>query len=163
MIINHSISALPIPEFETEGRVVGGSNAASGQFPYQVSLRSSANFHFCGASIINTRWVLSAAHCTVGRTTANTRVVVGTHLLNSGGLSHASSLIRNHPSYNANTLANDVSVVQTASTITYTNLVQPIALGQAVVGGGVSARLTGWGQTSVSIIHFLVLHVHIYK
>ncbi|XP_062559149.1 chymotrypsin-2-like [Armigeres subalbatus] len=135
------------PEFlEWEGRIVGGQNAASGQFPYQVSLRSSANNHFCGASIINNRWVLSAAHCTVGRTLANTRVVVGTHLLLSGGLSHASARIVNHGSYNANTLANDVSLVQTASVITFNNLAQPIGLSATFINTASGALASGWGQ-----------------
>lgn len=46
--------ALPFSDFliEREGRIVGGSNAALGQFPYQVSLRTAANSHFCGGSII---------------------------------------------------------------------------------------------------------------
>ncbi|XP_001652121.2 chymotrypsin-2 [Aedes aegypti] len=135
------------PEFlEWEGRIVGGSNAASGQFPYQVSLRSSANAHFCGASIINNRWVLSAAHCTVGRTLANTRVVVGTHLLNSGGFSHASSRIVNHGSYNSNTLANDVSLVQTASVIGFNTLAQPIGLGSVNIATATGALASGWGR-----------------
>ncbi|XP_019526171.3 chymotrypsin-2-like [Aedes albopictus] len=135
------------PEFlEWEGRIVGGQNAASGQFPYQVSLRSSANHHFCGASIINNRWVLSAAHCTVGRTLANTRVVVGTHLLNSGGFSHASSRIVNHGSYNANTLANDVSLVQTASVIGFNSLAQPIGLGATNIVTASGALVSGWGR-----------------
>ncbi|KXJ70758.1 hypothetical protein RP20_CCG022539 [Aedes albopictus] len=135
------------PEFlEWEGRIVGGQNAASGQFPYQVSLRSSANAHFCGASIISNRWVLSAAHCTVGRTLANTRVVVGTHLLNSGGISHASSRIVNHGSYNANTLANDVSLVQTASVIGMNNLAQTIALGGFFINTASGALASGWGR-----------------
>jgi secreted trypsin-like serine protease len=31
-----------------EGRIVGGQTATPGQFPYQTSMRSSANAHFCG-------------------------------------------------------------------------------------------------------------------
>ncbi|KXJ70761.1 hypothetical protein RP20_CCG022542 [Aedes albopictus] len=135
------------PEFlEWEGRIVGGQNAASGQFPYQVSLRSSTNMHFCGASIINNRWVLSAAHCTVGRTLANTRVVVGTHLLLSGGLAHSSSRIINHGSYNSNTWANDVSLVQTASVIFFNTLAQPIGLGVNHILTASGAVVSGWGQ-----------------
>jgi trypsin len=154
LTVNFCVS---IPELPTqfgqgwEGFIVGGSNAASGQFPYQVSLRSAANSHFCGGSIINSRWALSAAHCTIGRTTANTRVVVGTHLLNSGGISHTTSAIVNHPSYNANTLANDISVVQTAAAIGFTNLAQPMGLASAFTGGGITATASGWGQTSVSV------------
>lgn len=46
-------------------RVVGGSSASSGQFPYIASLRRS-NSHFCGAAIVSSVYLLSAAHCTVG-------------------------------------------------------------------------------------------------
>lgn len=143
---------LPEEFSEWEGRIVGGSNAGSGQFPYQVSLRSAANGHFCGGSIISNRYALSAAHCTIGRTTANTRVVVGTHLLNSGGVSHMVQRIVNHGQYNGNTLANDVSLVQTQTNIVYNNLVQPIGLGSVFVGGGVGVAASGWGQTSVSFL-----------
>jgi trypsin len=136
--------------FEREGRIVGGSNANLGQYPYQVSLRTAANFHFCGGSIINNRWILSAAHCTIGRAQNAVRVQVGTVLLNSGGVQHTSSRIVNHPSYNSNTIANDVSVVQTATTIGFNTNVQAIALGSAQVGGGVTAIVTGWGGTAVT-------------
>jgi len=143
---------LPGLDFEEiaqwEGRIVGGNTVTSAaSFPYQVSMQSGANAHFCGGSIINNRWVLSAAHCTIGRTVANTRVRVGSHLRTSGGVSHASSAIRNHPSYNANTLANDICTVQTATVIGFNANVQPITLGQATVGAS-AAIVTGWGQTS---------------
>lgn len=57
-----SLSGSPVIDPEWEGVIVGGSTATSGQFPHQVSLRSSGNAHFCGGFIINNRWVGSAAH-----------------------------------------------------------------------------------------------------
>lgn len=143
--------ASPVSEsFERKGRIVGGSNAVLGRFPYQVSLRNIANEHFCGGSIINSRWILSAAHCTIWREQNSVLVWVGTVQLNSGGVSHTSSRIVNHPSYEGHSLSNDVSLVQTASVIAFTANVQAIALGSAQVGGGVSAVVTGWGATESS-------------
>ncbi|XP_055627229.1 chymotrypsin-2-like [Toxorhynchites rutilus septentrionalis] len=136
---------------EGEERIVGGSNAAPGQFPYQASLRSAFNVHFCGGSIISSRYVLSAAHCTFGRSVADTRVVVETHLLSSGGIMHQVFRIVNHDLFNRNYMANDVSLLQTVYTIAFNNLAQPIPLGTAFIDTAYAAVASGWGQLGANL------------
>ncbi|GAB0090783.1 hypothetical protein DMENIID0001_055460 [Sergentomyia squamirostris] len=130
------------------GRVVGGNTASPGQFPYQASLRrASNNEHNCGAVIITNNWLISAAHCTQG-SVADWFLMLGLHFRGSGGTRFNIAQIVNHPQYNPSTIANDVSVIRTQTTIAFTNLIQPIAMGSTFVGGGATAVVSGWGLTS---------------
>lgn len=45
--------------------IVNGKEATLGQFPHQASIRKYSR-HLCGGSIINSRWILSAASCVDG-------------------------------------------------------------------------------------------------
>lgn len=50
-------------------RVVGGSDAAIGEAPFQTSLQKDyiiLKSHICGGSLITPRTVVTAAHCTNG-------------------------------------------------------------------------------------------------
>lgn len=128
--------------------MIGGADAELGQIPYQVSLRTPTNLHFCGGSIINERWVLTAAHCTIRRTPSVVNVVVDTIYLSSGVL-YETILIINHPEYDAIEISSDLSVVQTAISIIFSNTVKPINIGSEYVNGDVIGQISGWGQTSV--------------
>ena len=51
-------------------RIVGGKRAKPSEYPWQVGFRSQGkDFHtniFCGGTLIDKRWVVSAAHCFQG-------------------------------------------------------------------------------------------------
>ena len=64
-----------------DSRIIGGSDAAEGQFPYQVSLKLYGR-HICGGSVIAANWVITAAHC-VGRYVSLQILLCFRHILES--------------------------------------------------------------------------------
>jgi hypothetical protein len=140
-----------------EGRIVGGSQASLGQFPYQVSLRSMPNSHFCGGFILSNRWIGSAAHCTVQRRAASTIAVVGSIHRSTGGSTHNIARFVNHPGYQSSTLANDISLLQTTNTITFNNMIAPVGISSNFVGGGVNAVATGWHGIDLIIFRWFLM------
>ncbi|XP_028170065.1 chymotrypsin-2-like [Ostrinia furnacalis] len=142
-------SAIPTYDIRLQSpRIVGGLDAPDGGIPYQASLRTIFDSHFCGGSILSKNFVLTAAHCTVGQYPAFIKVTVGTNSLVSGGQSYAVSKLIVHEGYDASLIANDVSLVKLAQDIVFSNRVQPIELPAGDTEAGADLVLTGWGRTS---------------
>ena len=53
---------------EISGRIVGGEDVDIDDYPWQVSLQLQPQYggsHFCGGTIVNEEWVITASHCLV--------------------------------------------------------------------------------------------------
>lgn len=83
-------AALPEPVSMAAKRlenIVGGTAAATGEFPYIVSLQFiKGNSHFCGGVLVNAKTVVTAAHCSEAVTPSAMQARAGslvgyTHLL----------------------------------------------------------------------------------
>lgn len=77
-----AVSAAPTPQDSVD--IVGGTVAAAGDFPFIVSLQRSGS-HFCGGSLLDSRTVVTAAHCTVGQTASSLTVRAGSLVRKSYG------------------------------------------------------------------------------
>lgn len=142
-----------------EERIIDGDAAEPGQFPYQVALRALLKVngstgwfaHRCGGSIISTRWILTAAHCTQFLLSDPSRVAVavGAHHIQNDGKIYRLNRIVNHPEFNESIHRADVSLLRTINTIQFNDVVQRIPLRRHFVDEDAVATVSGWGQTRV--------------
>ncbi|MBJ05247.1 MAG: hypothetical protein CMP65_05050 [Flavobacteriales bacterium] len=138
--------------------IVGGEDADIQDYPYQVALGNSSFgsffYAFCGASIINEYWVLTAAHCVQGENPNNTAVRVGSDSdYAQGGTIYQADQIIIHENYSNNGNNWDIALIRLEDPISFNNNTQPVLLvcDQQVELGvedpGQMSWITGWGNT----------------
>ena len=124
---------------------MGGDIVEPNSWPWQVALKQSGSI-FCGGTLLDQNWVLTAAHCKFQTRTA--QVVLGEHNL---GVREASEQVFSvakwisHPRYNSRTFANDVALIKLNRPVAFSNVISPVCLplGAAAVVGSTGV-VTGW-------------------
>ncbi|KAG5334118.1 TRY7 protein, partial [Acromyrmex charruanus] len=134
-------------------RIVDGTPTIITKHPYQVSIHYKDKLT-CGGSIINERWILTAAHCVYGEKTLSVfKVRVGSTYYNKGGIliKDIASVIC-HKKYHPLTYDYDVALIKLSTPLTFGEYIKPILLAFPLMNitTGTQAIVTGWGKTSTN-------------
>ncbi|XP_054860915.1 transmembrane protease serine 9 isoform X3 [Amphiprion ocellaris] len=137
-------------------RIVGGQTAPEGFWPWQVSVNTILGSQFCGGSLINNQWVLSAAHCFTRTTASNVQVFLGRQSQqgsNPNEVSRTVTQIIIHPNYNPSTFDNDIALLRLSSTVTFTDFIVPVCLAasDSTFHAGINTWVTGWGTIASGV------------
>ncbi|XP_026728126.1 venom serine protease 34-like [Trichoplusia ni] len=136
-----------------QNRIVGGQETGINEYPMMAGVIDVDISQIkCGAVIITNRFVMSAAHCVVGRNVARTAIVVGEHNVQVGD-SPATAVYRVqrfiiHPLYNENIFDYDVALIEVVGTIAFSDRVNAVCLpfnSQDSDLTGSKVTLLGWG------------------
>ncbi|XP_073821499.1 trypsin-1-like [Musca autumnalis] len=132
-----------------DGRIVGGHKIKISDAPHQISLQTSS--HICGGSIISKQWILTAAHCTHGKTPDRLKVRLGSSEYSRGGELIDVAEIVQHSQFNTSNVDYDYSLLKLSREIEFDETKQPANLPETkdddTIKDGDSCYVTGWGRT----------------
>ncbi|XP_051726516.1 guanine nucleotide-binding protein subunit beta-5b isoform X7 [Ctenopharyngodon idella] len=132
----------------TGDKIIGGYKCPPHSQPWQVYLTDECNE--CGGSLINERWVVSAAHCDF----AFSRLIVylGKHNKYVNETTEQQigvEKVFRYPKYNDQPHNNDIMLIKLRKPAIFNKYVKPIRLTTSCSSAGEQCLVSGWGDTGV--------------
>ena len=155
-------------------RIVGGSEATIVQFPWQVSLRMTRRqSHYCGGSLLNTRFVVTAGHCVKDQKAENINIVLGSSTLKSLSANAKTIPVKRihlHENYNPINLNDDIALIELDNSVAEAKdlrfpFIRGVCMPHKDEEFTGKSTVSGWGRTSEvtygSIDHLRAVDVEI--
>jgi len=141
-----------------QNRIINGQDAEANEWPWMGSLRERRGRQirpFCGASVIGSRWIITAAHCLRGKDPKTLEVALGLHRKfqrwgDNYEVYKVEEVINHEELDKTGQFENDIAVIKVTKDIDL-GLHTPICLpGRNEDFAGSKAMATGWGIVSFS-------------
>lgn len=144
-------------ELDQDPRIVNGTLTKQGDSPWQAILLDSKKKLVCGGVLINTFWVLTAAHCVESAKKLTVRL--GEYDLRRRDHWEVDLEIKEilvHPNYTRSSSDNDIALLLLAKEAALSKTIVPICLpnnglAEELTQAGQETVVTGWGYQSDKI------------
>lgn len=134
-------------------RIIGGTVVEPLRYPWMVgiiTLKTNGRVAFCGGSIINSRFLLTAAHCVHGLPLSNINVVIGAHTvedLTSFPLTQLADVLT--AGFKNSSVKHDFALLKLAKPLNFSDHDSPSPICLSDLPGPYSnSFVSGWGLTN---------------
>ncbi|XP_058011401.1 chymotrypsin-like protease CTRL-1 [Ahaetulla prasina] len=141
------------PNVKDTERIINGVDAIPGSWPWQVSLQTSSRHHFCGGSLINENWVVTAAHCNVEAGIHFAFFGLQNRFENAAPVQWRSIVkVITNPAWDPYNINNDVTLLKLSSPVQLNDYVSPVCLASPteVLTPDLKCVTTGWGRDKLN-------------
>ncbi|KAK7151585.1 hypothetical protein R3I94_008044 [Phoxinus phoxinus] len=148
--------------YSTGDRIIGGYECPPHSQPWQVYIRNG--HYMCGGSLIDKRWVVSAAHCKLSK---GNQIVIYLGKHNISGTEGTEQRIEAerliyYSKYNDTLHNHDIMMIKLRTPAILNKYVKPIRLATSCTSAGEQCLVSGWGDTgghTASVLQCLNLPV----
>ncbi|XP_026865682.2 coagulation factor X [Electrophorus electricus] len=123
--LDNPVTEKPVlPEVVGDKRIVNGDDCPPGECPWQALLVNEEKIGFCGGTILNEYFILSAAHCM--NQSRSITVILGefdTMIREGREVTHAVDQVLVHMSYVPETYHNDIALIKLVKPIKFTKYI----------------------------------------
>ena len=140
---------------DTNGKIVGGVPVPLGGAPFQVSVQLAKDgFHFCGGSIIDPNFIITAAHCCDAASSEPLQVLAGLNTLSNPEDDFQKINVTDiiiHPDYDQYTLQADACILRLKDSLILSPERRTAMINLPPTGYMASglANVTGWGDDGI--------------
>ncbi|XP_078356606.1 uncharacterized protein LOC144641477 isoform X1 [Oculina patagonica] len=126
-------------------RIVGGTQAQNGSWPWMAMLAYAGGSQFCGGSLIGEQWVLTAAQCVDGFSPSQIVVRMGAYKITDIAQELEVERIIMHESFDIVTYENDIALLKLKTEVTLGTSVGLVCLNKDNTLASGTCCITGWG------------------
>ncbi|UXI18385.1 hypothetical protein NH340_JMT04328 [Sarcoptes scabiei] len=147
------------PISKPRSRIIGGQDAYFGEFPWQVHIKITK--HQCGGALVNSRFIVTAAHCIYQAPMNQLNVIIGAHDIEDPRFQDIPpqyfrvSRVILHPNFRFSASHPDrfdVALIKLDNPVRFSDSVLPVCLPEDNLRfEGRKGVVTGWGKTDPAL------------